>query len=202
MRHHFAGFLDREGDYWAIVPNINRYAYSVDAVIKNKKAVKIITIGKHDRLWQQVFALPNLEELTLHDPSKEQMGSISKLKQLKRLRVTHARPANINFIGELKNLEEVVLGYVSGFSDLSPLTKLKKLKSLHFENLRRVKDFSSLKGLKSLRYLHIDGTIDWNQPIKDFTFLTGLPNLEIFSLGWITNESVYPALAPVSKLKK
>jgi hypothetical protein len=53
-----------------------------------------------------------------------------------------------------------------------------------------------------LRYLHIDGTLDWNQPIKNFGFLAGLPNLEVFSLGFITNKSEFPAFLPLLKLKK
>ena len=119
-----------------------------------------------------------------------------------RLRVTHLRTKDIDFISELNNLEELILEYVSGFSDLTPLRSLTKLKSLHFENLRGVANFDGLKGLDSLRYLNIDGTLDWNQPIKNFGFLAGLPNLEVFSLGFITNKSKFPAFLPILKLKK
>ena len=100
----------------------------------------------------------------------------------------------------LQNLEEVILEFVSGFSDLSPLRKLSKLKSLHLENLRKVTDFGGLNGLASLRYLHIDGTLAWNQPINDFSFLAGLPNLEVFSLGFIINKSPFPVLRSVLEL--
>lgn len=202
MKHHFADFLDRDGDYWTIVPNMERYSYSADKPIKDKASVRILTISKDDISWRQVFDLPNLEELTLHEPSHEQLESINSLEQLTRLRITHARPKNIEFISGLINLEEIVLEYVSGFSDISPLGKLKKLKSLHFENLRRVNDFSGLAGIKSLKYLYIDGTLDWKQPVNNFEFLKDLPNLEVFGLGWISNESKYPALAHLLRLKK
>lgn len=149
-----------------------------------------------------MLTLPNLEELTLHEPSKEQLAGISSLKSVKRLRVTHARPKDIDFIGELTNVEELVLEYVSGFSDLSPLRKLKKLKSAHFENLRRVNDFSGLSGLDSLRYLKIAGTFDWKQPIKDFEFLHGLPNLEVLAFGSVINKSPFPAFLPALSLKR
>ena len=84
---------------------------------------------------------------------------------------------------------------------LTPLLKLTKLKSLHFENLRRVANFDGLKGLNSLRYLHIDGTLDWNQPIENFEFLKGLPNLEVFSLGFIISKTEFPAFLPILHLK-
>jgi hypothetical protein len=202
MKHHFADFLDREGDYWTVIPNMKRYAYSADKKIKDTEKVKILTISKYDKNWKQVFDCQNIEEITLHEPSKEQVASISILTDIVRLRVTHLRTKDIDFISTLENLEELILEYVSGFSDLAPLRKLPKLKSLHFENLRGVANFDGLKGLASLRYLHIDGTLDWNQPIKNFDFLTGLPNLEVFSLGLITNKSEFPAFLPVLKLKK
>jgi hypothetical protein len=204
MKHHFGDFLDRTGDYWTTIPNRERFAFIADFEISNKDEVKILTISKtqNKNHWEQIFTCPNLEELTLHDPSKEQVEAIRKLKNIKRLRVTFFRATDIEFIGDLKNLEEVILEYVSGFSDLTPLLKLTKLKSLHFENLRRVSNFDGLCGLDSLRYLHIDGTLDWNQPIENFDFLKGLPNLEVLSLGFIINKTEFPAFLPILHLKK
>jgi len=204
MKHHFGDFLDRTGGYWTTIPNRERFAFIADFEIANKDEVKILTISKSQEKehWEQIFECQNLEELTLHDPSKEQVQAIRKLKNLKRIRVTFFRTNDIEFLGNLINLEEAILEYVSGFSDLSPLLKLTKLKSLHIENLRRVSNFDGLKGLNSLRYLHIDGTLDWKQPIENFEFLKGLPNLEVLSLRFVTNKSEFPAFLPILHLKK
>ena len=32
MKHHFADLLDRNGEYWTILPNADRYAYSIGDV--------------------------------------------------------------------------------------------------------------------------------------------------------------------------
>lgn len=95
MKHHFGDFLDREGDYWTIVPNNRRYVYEASDDIEDKEAVRTITISKQHEKWQQVFECPNLEELTLHDPRKEQVREIQKLTQIKRLRVTFFRAADL-----------------------------------------------------------------------------------------------------------
>jgi hypothetical protein len=125
-----------------------------------------------------------------------QMQAVTQLKTVTRLRVTHARPKSIDFIGEMQNVEELVLEYVSGFSDLSPLANLRRLKSLHTENLRRVSDFGGLAGVSSLRYLAIFGTTDWDQPIESFEFLCGLPALEVLRAWKIINRSPFPAMLP------
>lgn len=200
MKHHFADFIDREGDYWSIVPNGERFSYSIKNLSPEISGIKIITISKDDENWEQIFQLSELEEITLHNPSKEQISSINRLTNIKRLRITHCRLKDIDFIRPLINIEELVLEYVSGFSDLSPLRSLTKLRSLHFENLRRIKDFKGLSGINSLKFLYINGTVDWKQPIENFEFLSGLPNLEVLSLIWVINKSPFPAFKPVLKL--
>lgn len=209
MKHHFGDFLDRTGDYWTTLPNIERFAFIADFEIAKKDDAKILTISKtQDKThWVQMFDCPNLEELTLHDPSKEQVQAIRKLTNIKRLRVTFFRATDIEFIGELFNLEELILEYVSGFSDLTPLKKLKKLKSVHFENLRQVNDFSKLAGIESLRYIYINGTFDWNQPVENFDFLSKVPNLEIFGLGFgvkiiYPTYPIFKSLIDHKKIKK
>jgi hypothetical protein len=201
MRHHFGDFLDREGGYWTTIPNRDRYAYRIGDVPSGSKEVTIVTIGKEDENWSRALTLPNLEELTLHDPTQEQLGAIGELHSLKRLRITHARPRSIEFIESMHGVEELVLEYVSGFSDLSPLRALKRLRALHMENLRRVSNFTGLSGINSLRYLAIYGTLDWKQPIENFEFLRGLPGLEVLALWQIINKKAYPALLPAISLR-
>ncbi len=53
-----------------------------------------------------------------------------------------------------------------------------------------------------MRYLHIDGTLDWKQPIEDFNFLKGLPSLEVLAFGFVINKSNFPAFLPILELKK
>jgi hypothetical protein len=200
MKHHFADLLDRSDHYWTIVPNMKRYAYNAKDEISDKRQVRILTISKHHDHWRQAFECPNLEELTLNDPSKEQLAAMHNFRAIKRLRISYLRTPTIDFIAHCPNVEELVLEYVSGFSDLSPLRELKRLKSLHLENLRRVSSFDGLRDIDSLRYLFLGGTLDWNQPIEDFGFFAGLPNLEVMLFGFFTNKIPYPALLPMLHL--
>lgn len=202
MKHHFGDLLDRDGDYWTIVPNRERYAYPLGDTPVGCPDIRVVTVGADDSSWRNIFSFPHLEELTLHEPTSEQLLAIADLTRLKRLRITHARPKDLGFLAPLSQVEELVLEYVSGFSDLSPLRILTKLKSLHLENLRRVKDFGGLHGITSLRYLAIDGTLDWKQPLADFEFLRGLPSLEVLVFGCIISPAPFPAVLPVLSLQR
>jgi hypothetical protein len=201
MRHHFGDFLDRDGGYWTTMPNRDRYAYRIGDVPGGSKEVTMVTIGKEDENWSRALTLPNLEELTLHDPTQEQLAAIGELHSLRRLRITHARPRSIEFIESMRGVEELVLEYVSGFGDLTPLRKVKHLRALHMENLRGVSNFYGLSGIDSLRYLAIYGTLDWKQPIEDFEFLRGISKLEVLALWQIISKKAYPAMLPAVSLR-
>jgi hypothetical protein len=192
--------LDRDGGYWTIIPNRERYAYAIADVPAGSREITIATIGKNDDHWRLALTLPNLEELTLHEPTNEQLQAISALRALKRLPITHAHPKTLGFIQGISTVEELVLEYVSGFTDLSPLRALKHLRALHLENLRRVSDFSGLAGVESLRYLAVNGTLDWKQPIAEFEFLRGLPRLEVLRMFQVSTKREYPALIPALQL--
>ena len=201
MRHHFGDLLDRDGDYWTIVPNRERYAHGIATLPEDGTGVTIVTLGKLDTDWRRVLALPDLVELTLHEPSLDQLEAIAALQGVRRLRVTHARPKDIDFIGTMHGLEEVVLEYVSGFSDLAPLAGLPQLRALHLENLRRVCSLGGLAGCATLRYLSVNGTCDWLQPVADFEFLRGLPALEVLSLWQFKCAAPWPAMLPATALR-
>lgn len=201
MRHHFGDFLDRAGGYWTIIPNRERYIHRIGEVPAGSPETTILMIGKEDSDWSRVTTLPNLEELTLHEPTPDQLQAVGRLRSIRRLRITHARPSNLDFIREMSGVEELVLEYVSGFCDLSPLRDLKRLRSVHLENLRRVADFSGLSGVTSLKYLAVYGTTDWQQPIDNFEFLRGLPQLEVFALWQVKCRAPYPAMLPALGLK-
>lgn len=202
MKHHFGDMLDRSGGHWKFLPNAQRYAFHMPEWTSGQKLISIATISSEDRNWKLISTFPNLEELTLHSPSNEQIEFASRLWHLKRLRITHARTKNLEFMARLQNLEEVVLEYVSGFDDVSPLGNLSKLKALHIENVRRVSDFSGLRNSRSLAYLSIDGTFDWAQPVEGFDFLGSLISLEYLRLMNVRTPKTTQPLSSLVGLKK
>lgn len=202
MKFHWGDFLDRESGHWAIIPNAERFNYHFEDIASAPKSTTILTITKNDQNWETAAKLPFLEELTLDNPNPAQLEFVSQLWRIKRLRISHARPKTLDFLSRLDQLEELVLEYVSKFTDLSPIGSVKNLRSLYIENLRGVRDFSGLEGARKLLHLSITGTLDWAQPIEDFGFLSSLKRLEILHLKQIRSHAKYPALLPLCELKE
>lgn len=202
MKHHFGDLLNREDNYWTIIPNAHRWQYHYKDIAQAPQNCSILTITKNDLNWEILHSFNQLKELTLDHPSHEQVAALSRLTQLKTLRISHYRAKSIDFLSNMKNLKEVVFEYVSGFENLSPFSDLPELKSLHLENLRRVSEFSGLKNCETLEYLAIYGTLDWKQPILNLDFLTGLKKLEYLDFGFIKFLSDFPIFKPLVHASK
>lgn len=195
MQFHFANLLDQ--DYFTMCPNRERWAYVLPEA-GDLSETKIATIGAKIEYSERILECENLEELTLHEPSAQQISQITKcdkFSRLKRLRISFARVKDIEFIANFSELNELVLEYVSGFSDLSPLASLPNLTALHFENLRRVSDFSPLGRCKNLRYFCINGTLDWSQPIDNLEFVRDMRDLEALWLSLVRCDADFPVFA-------
>lgn len=190
MKHHYADFLDRTDDTWTLTPNAQRWSCHVDDLVDAPDDTERLMVTAGDRNWQRMLQLPLLRELTLHEPSQAQLASLAQLPQLTALRISHGRPKTLAMLEGLQALRELVLEYVSAFSDLSPVGRLPMLRALHMENLRRVRDFSGLAGAPALRSLTLAGTLDWNQPVEDLGFLARLPALEAVSIYWFRSPSL------------
>ncbi len=202
LKHHFGDSLDREHGYWTIVPNRERWRAHFGDLLDAPADAKCLTVTRNDRNWESIFDFGDLRELTLHEPSQCQLMALAKLPQLHSLRITHARPKSLDTLSGIESLKELVLEYVSGFDDLGPVGKLPNLQSLHIENLRRVRDFNGLALSRSLKYLSIDGTLDWKQPIHDLEFLASMESLEFLGLANVRIQAPYPVFSPLRSMRK
>lgn len=182
MKFHWADFLDRESGLWHMVPNDERGHYYTGNCADLPDGTSIVTVTKNTENIDALANLATLEELTLHETNQQQIEQLRAITQIKRLRITHARTKTLNALALLQNVEELVLEYVSGFSDVSPLGEMSKLRALHIENLRGVSDFTPLGQANGLQYLSIMGTFDWAQPVDSIAFCTDLSRLEYLSL--------------------
>lgn len=197
MKFHWGDCLDRETGLFTMVENRFRGRYAAPDLAAVRADVPILTVTKATLNWRHMSAFTALEELTLHEPLPGQIAALAEMPWLRRLRITHARPADLEPLRGLGALEELVLEYVSKVDDLSPLAGLSNLRALHLENLRGLRDLSGLAGA-ALRTLHLTGTPDWAQPIDSLDVLPRLPRLERLHLGTIRLAAGFPAFRGIA----
>lgn len=197
MEFHWGDCLDRETGLFTMVENRFRGRYAAPDLAAVRADVPILTVTKATLNWQRMVAFTALEELTLHEPLPGQIAALAEMPRLRRLRITHARPADLEPLRGLGALEELVLEYVSKVADLSPLGALPGLRALHLENLRGLRDLSGLAGA-GLRTLQVTGTLDWAQPIDGLDVLPDLPRLERLHLGTIRLAAGFPAFRGIA----
>lgn len=125
-----------------------------------------------------------LEELVIFQGNFSDINCLSKLINLKVLSIyASSRVKSLSSIGEMQNLEVLILSNFTGVTDYSPLEKLKKLKQLGIHssmgNLIKVDSFDFLKNLKNIKNLHTTGFRLLN---RDYSPVLELEKLEFLSV--------------------
>jgi hypothetical protein len=182
MKHHFADELERKHGQWSITPNRLRWANHFDSLDDAPADISALTLTRADKGWERSLSFRQLRELTLDNPSPDQLEAIPHFSKLRALRITHGRPKSLAMLEKQWGLRELVLEYVSNVNDLAILGELPNLTALHIENMRNTSDFSPLGQSASIRYLSIDGTLDWKQPIDSLEFLVSMSAIELLRL--------------------
>ncbi|TPG39947.1 leucine-rich repeat domain-containing protein [Flavobacterium pectinovorum] len=136
----------------------------------------------------------DLESLYV-DGMKKGLNNIKSLTKLKKLTFRGVKLENLQFITDLKNLEDLKLLFGS-YKDLDALSNLKKLKSIEFSRVRQIPDFNFLNSLENLEKIEFEGMAKMEE-IPDMSKLTKLKKIIInnnLQLNDIQNISKIPNL--------
>jgi len=126
--------------------------------------------------------------------------SACKLENLVGLNVKWSNIKSLESISKLKNLRYLRIGSSSQIQSILPLAKMVNLEVLKVENFKRITDYSPLVALKdNLRFLSIEGGMYTRQKIDSFEPFSELKNLIYFSA--ITLSSDDKRIDPILKLK-
>ncbi|OWZ82718.1 leucine-rich repeat domain-containing protein [Natranaerobius trueperi] len=126
-----------------------------------------------------ISKLEDLKELKIAGYKIEDIDFLSNLENLQNLQLIKTDTKNIEALADLENLEELQL-YKNEISDLSPLKDLNNLKILRAEHIP-ASDVSPLSSLDNLEELNLRQTkVQDVSPLKDLTQLKIL-NLDMFA---------------------
>lgn len=114
------------------------------------------------------------------------------LQNLVGLNIKNSNIKSLDNLSKLKNLKYLRIGDSSKIESIEPLQNLTNLEVLVIENFKNISDFALLKVLTNLKFLTIEGGMYKKQNIDSFQFLADLKNLIYLSTTMIntTNKSV------------
>jgi len=165
--------------------------------------LKKLGISKNVKSNVSLKIIENLQNLeNLFVSISKDIDSIKYLEKLKFLSLREIKTKNVNFLSDLKNLNEVwfSLGSYQNIDGIKNLEKLEKLsihqirnfsnnelnsilakcfnlKSLELQNLKNLESLDFMQKLTKLQYIFLDG----NKNIKTFREVAKSKNLKTFS---------------------
>ncbi len=121
------------------------------------------------------------------------------LNNLVGLNIKNCNIKSLNNLSKLKNLKYLRIGDSSKIESIEPLQNLTNLEVLVIENFKNISDFSLLKVLTNLKFLTIEGGMYKRKNVDRFHFLADLKNLVYLSTTMI--NSTDKSIDTVFKLK-
>lgn len=114
------------------------------------------------------------------------------LEKLVGLNIKNSNIKSLDSLTKLKNLKYLRIGDSSKIESIEALKTLTNLEVLVIENFKNISDFSLIKVLTNLKFLTIEGAIYKKQNVDSFQFLADLKNLIYLSTAMIssTNASI------------
>jgi hypothetical protein len=167
--------------------------------ITQLRALKSLSVGIYnlDNFDFLNFLPQSMEKLFLGatKSKKPKLDGLSNLQNIKELYL-EGQNNNIEIIGELENIEKLVLRSVSP-KNLSFLRKLKKLWSLDIK-LGGIKNLSAIEGLENLKYLEL-----WQiKGLSDISVISSLNGLQYLFLQSLRNVQRFPDLSNLARLRR
>ena len=154
-----------------------------------------------------IKSFKDLESLYV-DGMKKGLNKVSFLTNLKRLTFRGVKLENLDFITDLRNLEELNLLFGS-YKSLESLSNLKSLKSIEFSRVRQIPNFDFLNSMENLEKIEFEGMakmeeipnlskltklkrihINNNLRLSKIENIKAIPNLKLLQLSFAENSKV------------
>lgn len=151
-------------DYSVLQNNINLKHFGIEET--KSSAVDVSFIKE----------LKDLESLYI-DGMKKGLENAKSLSKLKRITFRGIKLENLDFLLDLKNLEELNLLFGS-YKNLESLSNLKQLKSIEFSRVRQIPNFDFLNSMENLEKIEFEGMSKMEE-IPNLSKLTKLKRIHI-----------------------
>lgn len=117
------------------------------------------------------------------------LSSLSACEKLRECQFEYLPIKDISFLSGASRLEKLMLYEMDALTDISALRDMEKLRELIVDDCNRIRDYSPISSCKALESLMIE-TDRGRSPLRDASFLNGLPKLRNINLGGVELQNI------------
>lgn len=170
--------------FYKLIPNIRKFniaSYNTSDFSELQTNTKLKNLGIEETKSTKVDVsfikeLKDLESLYI-DGMKKGLENVKSLSKLKRLTFRGIKIENLDFLIDLRSLEELNLLFGS-YKNLDSLINLYQLKSIQFSRVRQIPNFDFLNSLINLEKIEFEGMSEMVE-IPNLSQLTKLKKIHI-----------------------
>ena len=134
------------------------------------------------------FAPPALDWLWINNANELQnkldLSGLAACKSLRDCTLENLPLTDISFLSGAQKLEYLRLYNDERLTDISAVSGMTKLRELNIDDCNRIRDYSPISVCKALEEIFIE-TDRGSYPLRDASFLKGLPKLDKINLGGV-----------------
>ncbi len=154
--------------------------------IKNFKDLESLYVDGMKKGLNNVFFLSNLRKLTFRGVKLENLDFITDLRNLEELNLLFGSYKSLESLSNLKNLKSIEFSRVRQIPNFDFLNSIESLEKIEFEGMAKMEEIPNLSKLTNLKRIHINN----NLRLSKIENIKKIPNLKLLQLSFAENSKV------------
>lgn len=180
-------------DYSKLNSNINLKHFGIEetkskavdiSFIKEFKDLESLYVDGMKKGLENIKHLPNLKKLTFRGVKFDNLNFLTELKKLQELNLLFGSYKNLDSISELKQLKSIEFSRVRQIPNFDFLNSLENLEKIEFEGMSQIESIPDLSKLEKLNRIHIHN----NLRLQNIKPVGEIPNLKLLQLSFAENQ--------------
>jgi Leucine-rich repeat (LRR) protein len=190
-----------------VIDGTVEYIWDLSKIPKDAKIISLCSPLKKFKIkytnYEALAGNKNIEGIILNEIDEERFSILSKLPNLKYIKISFNKQQEIADFPFLKSLEVLILANITKVSGIDFLKNLKNLKTLYIYGINNLYDLDPLRNLKSLKELslHHGKMSETGKLVKSMEPIGELTELKYLAFA-LSVEGNNNDITPILKLKK
>ncbi|MGK4568139.1 hypothetical protein [Flavobacterium sp. 3HN19-14] len=154
--------------------------------IKNFKDLESLYVDGMKKGLDSIHALTNLKKITFRGIKLENLDFLIDLKDLEELNLLFGSYKNLDSLSNLKKIKNIEFSRVRQIPNFDFLNSMENLEKIEFEGMAKMEEIPNLSRLTKLKRIHINN----NLRLSKIENIKKIPNLKLLQISFAENSKV------------